>query len=99
MTHTTYKLTNTEVEDILHNMSAAELWALNANVEPINLRNEPIDTEKTEKIYALMDLTELEYDSVERLLYNPYNASLSDIHIYCEALDIDVIEFIKKALS
>ncbi len=98
MIDTQYRLTNTEIEDILHNMSPAELWQLNAGVEPINTDRTPIDVEKSQKIYAIMDLTDLEYEQVERLLDNPYSATLSDIHIYCKALDLDMIEFIKKAM-
>ncbi len=99
MTSTKYKLTNIEVEDILHNMSPAELWQLNANVEPVNRLNGEIDSKKAEKIYNIMALTALEYENIERILDNPYNAPLCDIHIYCKALNLDIIEFIKKTLA
>jgi hypothetical protein len=99
MIDTQYRLTHTEVEDILHNMSATELWQLNAHVAPINLNNTKVETEKAQKIYDMMDLTGLEYDQVERILDAPYNAPVCDIHIYCKAMGIDVVEFIKKVLA
>jgi hypothetical protein len=98
MIDTSYKLTNTEIEDILHNMSPSELWQLNDGVQPINIHFKSVNIEKSQKIYDIMDLTDLEYADVEGLLDNPYNATLSDIHTYCKAMNLDMLDFIKKAM-
>jgi hypothetical protein len=99
MIETNYILTNTEVEDILHNMSATELWQLNADVEPIKHNRTQLDVEKSQKIYAIMDLTDLAYENVACIVENPQAATLQDIHIYCKALNINTLGFIEKALS
>ncbi len=95
---TATKLTNTEIEDILQNMSAAELWQLDADVEPINFNYSKDEIEKSKKIYDIMDLTDLEYADIEYLLYEPHKARLCDIETYCRVMKIDVLAFIQKAL-
>ncbi len=92
------KLTNAEVEDILHNMSAEELWQLNANNTPIQTNATQEEYERAEKIYEIMDLTDLEYADIECLLYEPHKARLCDIKTYCQALNINVLDFIQQAL-
>ena len=96
---TATKMTNTEIEDILQNMSAAELWQLDADVEPIQFNYSKEEIEKSKKIYDLMDLTDLEYADLECLLYEPNKARLCDIQTYCYALNINVLEFIQKTLQ
>ena len=96
---TAIKLTNTEIEDILQNMSAAELWQLDADVEPIQSHYSKEEIEKSKKIYDLMDLTDLEYADIECLLYEPHKARLCDIQVYCHALNINVLEFVQKSLQ
>ena len=61
------KLTNSEVADILHNMSAAELWQLNEDVEPIVFDYSKKDIHKVQKIYDLMDTFDSEYEDVAYL--------------------------------
>ena len=61
------KLTNSEVADILHNMSAAELWQLNEDVEPIVFDYSKKDIHRVQKIYDLMDTFDSEYEDVAYL--------------------------------
>ena len=93
------KLTNSEVADILHNMSAADLWQLNEGVEPIVFDYSKEDIRRVQKNYDLMDLTELEYKDIECILDTPHKARLCDIQTYCNALNINVLDFIEKALT
>jgi hypothetical protein len=41
----------------------------------------------------------LDYEDIERLLDDPKSAPLSDIQTYCQALNLDVLDFIKKTLA
>ena len=93
------KLTNSEVADILHNMSAADLWQLNEGVEPIVFDYSKEDIRRVQEIYDLMDLTELEYEDIECTLDTPHKARLCDIQTYCNTLNINVLDFIEKALT
>ena len=87
-----------DIDDIIHNMTPAELWAMSENVAPIQINWTEEEAEKAEKIYDLMDLTELEYEDIECILDTPHKARLCDIQTYCNALNINVLDFIKKAL-
>jgi hypothetical protein len=99
MIETKSHLTTVQIDDIFQSMPAAELWQLNADVEPIQINSTQKDFEKTEQIYAIMDATDLAYDEVEKILFNPKSAVLGDIEIYCKRLNINISEFIEKALA
>ncbi len=88
-----------DIDDIIHNMTAAELWAMNEGVAPIQINWTKEEAEKAQKIYDLMDLTELEYEDIECILDTPHKARLCDIQTYCNALNINVLDFIEKALT
>jgi hypothetical protein len=94
------KLTMTQIEDIFQSMSAAELWALHKDAKPINLpRPTAEEMAVSEKIWAIMDETGLEYSSVEKILFSPEKAMLGEIMVYCRELNINVLEFIEKVLA
>ena len=48
------KLTHSEVADILHNMSAADLWQLNEGVAPIVFDYSKDEIRRVQKIYAYL---------------------------------------------
>ena len=94
------KLTMTEIEDIFQSMSAAELWELHRDVKPIDLpRPSAEEMAVYEKIWAIMDATGLEADSVEKILFSPQKATLGEIVVYCRELNLNVLEFIEKAVA
>jgi hypothetical protein len=94
------KLTTTQIEDIFQSMSAAELWALHRDAKPIDLlRPTAEEMAVSERIWAIMDATGLEYNSVEKILFSPQQAMLGEIEVYCRELNINVLEFIEKALA
>ena len=74
------------VDDYIQNLSVGELKAWCADGKPIEMNWAEEDIVKSEKIYTVMDATDLEYTQVERLLNNPSNAPLSDINVYCKAM-------------
>jgi hypothetical protein len=87
------------VDDYIQTLSVGELKAWCADGKTIDMNWTDEELEKSQKIYDIMDATEMEYVQVERLLDNPYHAPLSDIHTYCKAMDLDMFEFIKKSLA
>ena len=88
-----------DIDDIIHNMTPAELWAMSRDVTPIQINWTMEEAETAEKIYDLMDLTELEYEDIECILDTPHKARLCDIQTYCNTLNINVLDFIEKALT
>lgn len=93
------KLTTTQIDDIFQSMSAAELWALHHDSEPINLsRPTAEEMARYEKIWAIMDETGLDARSIEKILFDPQQATLGEIEVYCRELNINILEFIEKAL-
>ena len=99
MIETKSNLTTTEIDNIYQSMSASELWQLNADAESIEINYSKEEIEKSDKIYEIMDLTDLDYAEVELILDNPRNAPLCNIQIYCKAMKLDMFEFIGKALA
>ena len=94
------KLTTTQIDDIFQSMSAAELWALNGDTPPMHMdRPTPEEMAVSEKTWRIMDSTGLEYSSVEKILFYPQQATLGEIEVYCSALNINILEFIEKALA
>jgi hypothetical protein len=99
MIETKSHLTTVQIDDIFQSMPASELWQLNTDVEPIQINSTKEDIDKSEQIYAIMDATDLAYNEVEKILFNPKSAILGDIEIYCKRLNINISEFIEKALA
>ena len=99
MIETKSQLTTIEVDNIYQSMSARESWQLGSDTEPIELNYTQEDIEKSEQIYPIMDATDLDYEDVEKILFEPKKASLGVIHTYCKALNINILEFIEKALA
>lgn len=100
MIETKSQLTTREIDDIYQSMSAAELWVLHKEVEPIEInRVAPEELVISQKIWAIMDQTDLDYESVEKILFNPKQATLGDIAIYCKTMKIDYQVFIGKVLN
>ena len=99
MIETKSHLTTVQIDDIFQSMPAAELWQLNADVEPIPINSTQEDIDKSQQIFAIMDAIDLSYEEVEKILFNPKSAVLGDIEIYCKRLNINILEFIEKALA
>jgi hypothetical protein len=94
------KLTTPQIDDIFQSMSAAELWELHQDVKPINFpRPTSEEIEISEKIWAVMDATGLEYSSVEKILFSPRQAMLGEVAVYCKELNINILKFIEQALD
>ena len=68
-----------DIDELIHNTSPEELWAMSRNKMPIQINWIGEESEDAEKIYNIMDLTDLEYADVESLLYEPHKARLCDI--------------------
>jgi hypothetical protein len=98
MIETKTQLTTAEIDNIYQSMSAAELWQLNSGNTPIELNYTQEEIEKSEQIYTIMDETDLDYEDVEKILFEPKKASLGVIQTYCKTLNIDIVDFIEKAL-
>jgi hypothetical protein len=86
-------------DDFIQSLSVAELKAWSADSTPITLNYTQEEIEKSEQIYTIMDETDLEYEDVEMVLVEPKKASLGVIQTYCKALNIDIADFIEKALA
>lgn len=80
-------------------MPETELSQLLEDAEPIQVHLTKETRGNSEKIQAIMDLTDLDYESVEKILFEPKRAALGDIAIYCKGLNIDFLKFIGKALA
>ena len=94
------KLTTTQIDDIFQSMSAAELWALHEDTPPMHIdRPTPEEMAVFEKIWGIMDATGLEYSAVENILFHSQQATLGEIETYCNALTINALEFIEKAMA
>jgi hypothetical protein len=87
-----------DIDERIHNMTPEELWAMSRNAQPIQINATQGEFERAEKIYELMDLTDLEYADVECLIYEPHKARLCDIKVYCHALNINFLDFIQKVM-
>ena len=95
----TIKLTDEKIDDYIQSCSVSELKKLWENSTPIQINQTEEEYKQSEKIWAIMDLTDLDYDSVEKILFEPKRATLGDIAIYCKRLNIHFLEFIEKALA
>ena len=71
-----------DIDDLIHNMTPEELWAMSKDKEPINTKWTDEEIEQSKKIYEIMDLTDLDFEDVEKVLYEPRNAPLFAIEIY-----------------
>jgi hypothetical protein len=87
------------VEDYIQSLSITELKKLGENVMPLQLNYTQEEMEIAEKIWDIMDLTGLDFESVEKILIAPKQASLKNIAIYCKALDINFFDFTNKAFA
>jgi hypothetical protein len=85
-------------DDFIQSLSVAELKAWSADSTPIALNYTQEEIEKSEQIYKIMDDTDLDYEDVEKILFEPKKASLGVIQTYCKTLNIDILDFIEKAL-
>ena len=89
-----------ETSEYIQSLPIEEIKALFANGKPVKLSwADEEDAEQSEKIYQIMDLTDLEYRVVLRLLNEPRKAPLEDIETYCRVMNIEIFDFIKDALS
>jgi hypothetical protein len=87
------------IEDYIHSLSITELKKLGENVAPIKLNHTPEEMEVAEQIWDIMDLTGLDFESVETILIEPKQASLKNIAIYCKALNINFLDFTSKVFA
>jgi Ca2+-binding EF-hand superfamily protein len=85
-------------DDFIQSLSIAELKAWSVDSTPITLNYTQEEIEKSEQIYKVMDETDLDYEDVEKILFEPKKASLGVIQTYCKTLNIDIVDFIGKAL-
>lgn len=89
-----------ETSEYIQSLSIAEIKALFADGTPVKMNwADDEDFEQSERIYLIMDLTDLEYADVLRLLNEPRKAPLGDIETYCRAMNINILDFIQNALS
>ena len=93
------QLTTIEIDNIYQSMSAHELWQLGSDTEPIELHDTQEGIEKSEQIYPIMDATDLNFEDVEKILFDPLRATLGTIRTYCKAMNVNILEFIEKALA
>ena len=87
------------VDEYIQNMSVEELNEWCKDATPIELNYSKEEIEQSKKIYEIMDLTDLDFEDVEKVLYEPRNAPLYAIEIYCKRLNINTLEFIQKVLA
>ena len=87
------------VDEYIQSLSVEQLREWCADSKPIKIDWTEKEIEKSNKIYEIMDLTDLDYAEVELILDNPRNAPLYNIQIYCKAMKLDMFEFIGKALA
>ena len=91
--------TTESIEDYIHSLSIAELKQLGKNVLPIKLNHTQEEMEMAEQIWEIMDLTGLDFEAVENILIAPKQASLKNIAIYCNALNINFLDFTNKVFA
>ena len=87
------------VDEYIQSLSIEQLRDWCADSTPIKINWTKEEIEKSNQIYEIMDLTDLDYTEVELLLDNPRTAPLCNIQIYCQAMKLDMFEFIYKALA
>ena len=90
---------NTDIDELIQSMTPKELWAMSRHAKPIQVNWTEEEVEKSDKIYKIMDLTALDYADVECLLNEPLKARLGDIKIYCQAMNLNVLDFIQNLLA
>ena len=91
-------INNLDIDELIQNMTPEELWAMSRDKSPIQINATKEEQKRAEQIYEIMDLTDLEYSDIECILYEPHKARLCDIKSYCQALNINVLDFIQKVL-
>ena len=87
------------VDEYIQSLSVEQLRDWCADSTPIKIDWAEEEIEKSNKIYEIMDSTDLDYAEVEVILDNPRTAPLCNIQIYCKAMKLDMFEFIGKALA
>ena len=85
-----------DIDELIHNMTPEELWAMSHDKTPIQINWTDEELKESAKIHEIMDLTDLAYADVECLLNEPHKARLCDIKIYCRVLKIDFLAFVQK---
>jgi hypothetical protein len=89
----------TNINDIYHNLSPDELWALGKDTPATKVNWTAAEHAEFEKLCDLQDKTDLEFDVLRLILNKPHEASLGNILIYCNALNIDPHTFLEKTLT
>jgi hypothetical protein len=87
------------IDEYIQSLSVRELKAIHKDIEPIELNWTEEELAKSERIYKLIDATNLDYSVIEMILDNPKKAALGDIQIYCNQLNINLFSFIQQALD
>lgn len=93
------ELVTKNIDDYIQSLSVRELKELWNNSTPIQPNYSKEERETSEKIWPIMDLTDLDYESVEKILFEPQRAVLGDIVIYCQKMNINLLSFIEEALA
>jgi hypothetical protein len=86
-------------DEYIQSLSISELKAWCADTIPVQLNYTQEEIEQSQHILEIVDATDLDYEVVEKILYEPTKATLVDIKTYCKALNINTLAFIEKALS
>ena len=87
------------IDEYIQSLSVEQLREWCADSTPIKIKWTEEEIEKSNKIYEIMDLTDLDYAEVELILDNLRTAPLCNIQIYCKSMKLDMFEFIGKALA
>ena len=88
-----------DIDAIYHNLTPDELWALGKDVPAVKVNWTAAEHKDFEELCELQDKTGLEFDALRLILNKPQEASLGDILIYCNALNIDPHVFLEKMLT
>ena len=89
----------TDIDAIYHSLTPEELWGLGKNVPASKVNWTEAEHQEFEQLCELQDNTGLEFDVLRLILNKPHEASLGDILIYCNALNIDPHVFLEKTLT
>jgi hypothetical protein len=89
----------TNIDDLYHNLSPDELWALGKDAPATKVNWTAEEHQEFEQLCDLQDKTDLEFDVLRLILNRPHEASLGNILIYCNALSIDIHVFLEKTLT
>ena len=87
------------MDEIYHNLTPDELWALGKDTPKSELNWTEEEHREFEELCVLQDQTGLDFDVLRLILNNPQEASMSDVLIYCNALNIDPHSFLDTLLK